>query len=181
MTEEPTTVAGALRWVVADPWNALARRWNYKSAILSATLRAGVFFAANLPSGAEAATLAMAVEFVFRFSTAGFYGALTQAFRRVEPALHGTLAAMILLPGVAHSLEAVVHLAAGTPRLRDSMAASLMLTALSTSFNLFAMRRGAFVVGHGSQSLLRDVFALPALGVAFIAAVARSCLGQPTR
>ena len=42
----------------------------------------------------------MLTEFCYRAITAGFYGALTQAFRKVEPLWQGTLAALavILMP-----------------------------------------------------------------------------------
>ena len=167
---EPQTVGAVIRWVLADPWDALGRQWNYKSAVLSSSMRSLVFFTVNLTAGTDAAIAAMVMEFALRFATAGFYGALTQAFRRVEPARHGALAALALLPLVAHSLEYLVHASSGTPKLAASIGASLALTAVSTAFNLFAMRRGAFVVGSDSASLLADLCRLPRLVVSFIAA-----------
>ena len=124
---EPTTVRGVLRWMVRHPWSALVRRWNYKSAVLSAVLRASIFFGANRAAGVDAAVAAMITEFCFRISTAGFYGAVTQAFRRVEPPQAGTIAAMVVLPLVTHSLEFIVHWWRGTPELGVSIAASVML------------------------------------------------------
>jgi hypothetical protein len=173
---EPTSLAGVLRWILTDPWDALGRRWNYKSALLSAAMRASVFLAVNLSAGLDAAVSAGQVEFVFRFATAGFYGALTQAFRRVDPPHHGTAAAGVLLPVVAHTLEYLVHRWHGTPALAGSIAASIVLTAVSTSFNLFAMRRGALVVGDEGRSLASDLAAMPRLFAAFVAAIARSCV-----
>jgi hypothetical protein len=82
---EPNTLRGVARWVLGDPWDALGRRWNYKSAVLSAVVRGQLFFFANLSAGPVAALNALGTEMWFRFLTAGFYGALTQAFRRVEP------------------------------------------------------------------------------------------------
>ena len=172
---EPTTVGGVLWWMLRHPWQALVRRWNYKSAMLSAVLRASIFFAANRTAGLDAAVAAMVTEFCFRISTAGFYGAVTQAFRRVEPSHSGTIAAMVVLPVMAHSLEFIVHWWRGTPELVVSMSASLIFTAISTSFNLFAMRRGAFVVGADRQSLLSDLLALPRLVALFVRAAARTC------
>ena len=158
------------------PWDALVRRWNYKSAILSASVRASLFFATNSTAGMDAAVAAMATEFCFRISTAGFYGAVTQAFRRVEPAHRGTLAAMIVLPLLAHSLELLVHWSRGTPALGLSMAVSVAFTALSTSFNLFAMRHGVFVVGAGKQSLPSDLLSLPRMVAQFVRAALRTCV-----
>jgi hypothetical protein len=172
---EPTTVSGVIWWMARRPWQALIVRWNYKSAVLSAVTRALLFFAINDRAGRDAALAAMTTEFCFRFATSGFYGAMTQNFRRVEPAAAGTVAAMIVLPVVAHSLEFVVHWWRGTAVLEASIAASVILTVVSTAFNLFAMRRGALVVGEGHRPLLTDLAAVPRLLVLFVAAVLRSC------
>lgn len=149
--------------------------WNYKTAILSALVRGAIFFVTTATAGLAAAAAAMAAEFGFRFLTAGFYGALTQWFRRVEPALLGTAGAIVVLPVVAHSLEFIVHSWRGTPNLATGMAASIAFTCVSTAFNLFAMRRGALIIGDGRQSLLQDLRAMPRLVVLFVAAAARMC------
>jgi hypothetical protein len=150
--------------------------WNYKTAVLSALVRGGIFFVANAQAGYDAAAAAMLTEFGFRFAMSGFYGALTQRFRRIEPGWAGTLGAMVLLPVLAHTLEFVVHSWRHTPALAASMAASIAFTMVSTAFNLFAMRRGTLVVGIGTQTLLDDLRAMPRLVVLFIASIARTCL-----
>jgi hypothetical protein len=137
---------------------------------LSASSRSLVFFTANLTAGPDAAVAAMTTEFVLRFMTSGFYGALTQAFSRVEPALHGTLAALVLLPSMAHALEFLVHWSRGTPELAASIIASMMFTVLSTAFNLFAMRRGVLIVGDGGGTLLSDLRRMPRIVLSFITA-----------
>jgi len=147
--------------------------WNYKSAVLSSLSRGAVFFAANLNVSREAAVAAMVTEFCFRFTTAGFYGAATQAFRKVEPPALGMAAAVVVVPLVAHSVELLVHVWRGTPALAASIGASLVFTAVSTSFNLFAMRRGVLVVGDGAAPLLSDLGRIPRLLVAFLVAPAR--------
>lgn len=157
-----------IRLVMRHPWQYLLRRWNYKSAVMSSLIRAQLFFVVNLAAGPEAAVAAMLTEFVFRFTMAGVYGALTQAFRHVQPERIATLVAMILLPTVGHSLEFVVHLMRGTPHLAVSIAASVALTAVSTAFNLYAMRRGAFITGEGSGTLWSDLIRVPALMAAFL-------------
>ena len=149
------------------------RRWNWKSAVLSSLLRSSLFFAANIGAGLPAARSAFLTELIFRAITAGFYGALTQAFRDVRPVWSGTLAGMIVLPVTTHVLEFIVHYARGTERLSESIALSAGFTALSTGFNLYAMRHGALTVGEGSQSLGRDLRAVPALLTGFTRAVIR--------
>lgn len=170
---EPVKVGAVLRQLVTHPWDTLARRWNYKSAVLSSTIRGALFFATNLAAGPEAALAAMWTELCLRLATAGFYGAATQAFRHVEPPIHGTLAALVLLPAVAHALEVLVHSARGTPVLAASIGVSMAFTVVSTAFNLFAMRRGVLVVGADGGSLVTDLCRMPRLVLSFLTAAAR--------
>jgi hypothetical protein len=172
---EPATVGGVIRWIAAHPWEAIAKRWNYKAAMLSALIRATLFFCANLAAGLDAAASAAVTEIVFRLATAGFYGALTQAFRNARPRATATLCVMVLLPAVAHSLELVVHWTRGTAELATSIGASIVFTAVSTAFNLFAMRHGALIVGHQRQSVLADLAAMPRLAALFVASMIRTC------
>ena len=144
--------------------------WNYKSAVLSTMLRVSLFFATNLSAGLDAAIGAAVTDLSFRFVLAGFYGGLTQAVRRVEPPAHGTLMALVLLPALAHTLEWLVHWRRGTVMLAASIAASLALTAVSTVFTLFAMRRGVLIVGEGAGSLLADLRRMPRLMLTFLTA-----------
>jgi hypothetical protein len=165
------TVAGLLRLLVRHPWRYLGSRWNYKSALTSSLFRGLLFFFTNVTAGWSAAVAALSTEFWFRFPTAGYYGALTQAFRSVEPARTAMIAALIVLPTVGHGLELVVHWLRGTPNLSASIGISVLFTVFSTSFNLFAMRRGALIIGDGSRSLLDDFRRMPALIGAFVSSI----------
>ena len=147
--------------LLRDPVPTLIHRWNWKSAIFSSLTRAAVFFFANLSSGLDAATGALIAEFLYRSVSAGFYGALTQAFRKSEPQWAATLVVLVGVPGVSHLIEFLLHWLRGTPNLRTSILASLIFTLISTSFNLHAMRRGVLVVGQGGQSLEADMKSLP--------------------
>lgn len=162
------SVAEVLWSLARHPIDALVRRWNWKSALLSAVSRAVIFFAANVTAGWRAAWAAFATELVFRACTSGFYGAMTEAFVPVRPAWAAAVATMILLPVLSHTLELAVHVARGTPELTRSIAASVAFTVLSTAFNLFAMRRGALVVGPGRGSLIDDLRRTPRLIGAFV-------------
>ncbi|HEY8549992.1 MAG TPA: hypothetical protein VIL35_08570 [Vicinamibacterales bacterium] len=172
--EEPLTIGGVFVWLLTNPWQSLVRRWNYKSATFSAAARALLFLLTNLRAGLDAATAAMITEAVFRFCTSGFYGALTQAFRRAEPRWAATLSALVLLPAVSHGLEAFVHWLRGTPELLLSVAASVGMTMVSTGFTLFAMRRGALVVGRTAPSIFADMRMFPRLVVDFVLLLFRS-------
>lgn len=169
---DPVALSTVLAGIARHPLQRLLQRWNWKSAIVSSLSRGLLFFCANLSAGHDAAVEALSTEIVFRLATSGFYGALTEAFRDVEPAWHGMAAAMVLLPTVAHGLEFGVHWQRGTAELTTSILASVAFTIVSTAFNVFAMRRGALVVGRGSEPLHRDLRRMPALVSSFAAAVA---------
>jgi len=156
------------------PWDGLLRQWNWKSALLSAVTRAFLFFAANLTAGWRAAAGAFATELVFRACTSGFYGAITEAFVPVRPPWAAALTTMALLPVLSHTLEFAVHFVRGTPELWRSIAASAAFTVVSTAFNLFAMRRGALVVGAGRGSIADDLRRMPGLIGAFVLALLRA-------
>lgn len=159
--------------LVRHPVRHFISRWNWKSAVLSSAVRSTLFFVVNLQGGLPAAQAAFLTELVFRACTAGFYGALTQAFRHVRPAWQGTLAAVVLLPLSTHTLELAVHYTRGTSRLAQSIAVSVVFTAFSTAFNLYAMRQGALVVGEGRASIWEDLRRTPRLIGEFASGILR--------
>lgn len=156
-----------LRSIFTDP-TFLLRQWNWKSAIFSSLCRSAVFFLTTLPFGLRAASGAMFAEFLYRAFSAGFYGGLTQSFRRIEPRRIATLVAMIGIPAFSHTIEFLMHWLRGTPNLAVSISASFLFTIISTAFNLHAMRRGVLVVGQEGRSLLSDMRALPSTIFTFI-------------
>ena len=151
---------------------AFFRYWNYKSALMSAAIRAPLFLLANLPAGQDAALAAGSTEFWFRFVTAGFYGAMTEAFSRSRMP-GATWAALIVVPGIAHLMEFLVHTWRGTPIIGPAIVASIGLTLVSTSFNLFAMRRGALLSGDGCRPLREDLREIPRLVAMCVAVLLR--------
>lgn len=167
------TVGAVLAALLRDPLTGFVRRWNWKAALLSAVSRAALFFVVNLPAGRQAAVAALLTELAFRGVTSGFYGALTQALGRAEPAWAAAIGGMVLLPIVTHSAEFAVHWLRGTARLGESIAASAAFTALSTAFHLFAMRRGVLIVGDAQRPLGDDLRRLPGTILAFVVAVGR--------
>jgi len=156
-----TTVAQVFAGLRRAPGELLVRRWNWKSALYSSLCRSSLFFAVNASAGTAEAFGAMAAEFVYRAATAGFYGALTQTFRKVEPRWKGALTAVVLLVTISHSIELAIHWMRGTPNLWASIGASLGFTAVSTLFNLHAMRHGVLVTGREGHSLFTDLRLLP--------------------
>lgn len=164
------SVFDVVRAICSRPDEWLLKRWNWKSAIFSPGTRSLVFFFANLNHGLRAALGAMFAELAYRGLTAGLYGAMTQAFRKAEPEWAACLTVMALLPAVQHSIEFAIHYLRGTPSLKASIVSSLCFTAVSTAFNLYAMRRGALVTGEGCGSVWADLKRMPRLIAGFVAA-----------
>lgn len=165
---DQTTLLSVLKTLLFRP-QVLARRWNWKSALLSSLVRGLIFFAVNFVAGLSAALNAMATEMLFRAITAGFFGAVTQSFRKVQPAWHGAVAVLVLLPLANHSFEFAAHWARGTEKLYASIGVSVAFTALSSAFHYFVMRRGLLVVGDGGNSLRYDLARMPRAVLAFVA------------
>lgn len=174
MNSHPHTVGEAALRLFRHPVENLVHRWNWKSAVLSALTRGALFFFANLGAGVSAAVGAMGLEMVFYISVAGFYGSATEAFRRARPAWLATVVMMVVMPTINHSLEFALHWANGTRKLTTSIVASVSLSMISAVFNLFAMQRGAFIVGAERQSLLDDFRQLPTIVYDFVTFLPRT-------
>jgi hypothetical protein len=167
---QPKTVGSVLKNLRRDPVRHLLLRWNWKSALLSSVFRALLFLFANLLAGWPSAVRAMSTELALRFATSGFYGAITEAFSAARPSWAATATVMVLLPCLNHSLEFIVHWMRGTPNLSASIGSSIIFTAFSTAFNLYAMQRGVLTVGGGSRSLQHDLCRVVPLFFGFLSA-----------
>ena len=158
-------------------------RWNWKSALLGALLRASFYFTVYKASRENwvVTFTAMGVEFAFRFFTSGISGAIVQSFRRATPAWLATLIVTISLPVFSHSIEYLTHwaqehyfsavFAASENNSRQkAFAISVLFSALSAMFNLFAMRHGVLLVGAGKETmtLWGDIKRFPALIFEFV-------------
>jgi hypothetical protein len=175
------TVGQALARLFREPRQYLLLRWNWKSAVLSSALRASLFFFVNLSGGWAAARAALLTELAFRGITSGFYGAITETFRDAEPAEAAALTVMVVLPLANHSVEFLVHWMRGTHDLAHSILASMVLTAFSSLFNFYAMRRGTLIVGAGHSSLLSDLRRIPALIRDFVLILPRHFMQEVSR
>ncbi len=146
-----------------NPYRHVIRRWNWKSACLSAVFRGVLIFLTNLSAGGFSAVGAMLTEACYRALTSGFYSALTQTFRFAQPVWLASVIPMIIIPIIADSCEFAVHGISGTKRVVATVAVSMIFTAISTLLELFAMRRGVLVMGQNSRSLFQDLKSLPKL------------------
>ncbi len=159
-----------LRDLAGNPRRLLIEKWNWKSAFFSSTIRAALFLCTTLTAGWRAATGAMLAEFLYRGLSSGFCGAVTQAFSGAEPAWAAAGTTAILLPAATQAIESVMHVVLRTPNIRAGLIASILFTAISTLFNLYAMRRGTLLVGSESGSIGADLRHVPALIGGFILA-----------
>jgi hypothetical protein len=141
--------------------------WNWKGAVLSALCRAAIFLSATLPAGAAAGGRAATVEFTFRVFVSGVLASATQRCARLPLGRRGIGAAVLAIAAAGHLAEFAVHRSAGTPRVTVAVAGSIAFTLVTTSFNLFAMRRGVLVTGAGCLSLLDDLRLMPRTVAAF--------------
>lgn len=150
-TSQDGSIASAIRQIAADPFGLLLRRWNWKTALLSALWRAPLFAAVAARGGLAAAAGAGSAELVFQTVTAGFFGALSQSLCRVRPFYHGlfVLAAITLL--IQHPLELAVHRMRGTPHPLIAVGLSICATGISAAINLRLMRRGWLLMGASAR------------------------------
>ncbi len=163
--------------LLQHPIDTLIFRWNWKAAVLSAMLRAPIFFFTSLKDGGKivigAAIVAATAQAIFRFIFGGVNGAIIQSFSKVEPAWHAILTVPLVLATFSHLIEfgvqAMSVYATGVAGKNTGLAVSIIVSAISAVFNLFAMRRGALLVKDESQqSIWRDLRRMPWLAFEFI-------------
>lgn len=180
--EKEIPLAEVFRSLASHPLQVITR-WNWKAAFLGAILRASFYFTVYQAAkeNIKAAMTAAAVELAFRFLTSGISGSIVQSFRRATPAWIATLIVTISLPIFSHSIEYVTHyiqdvyFAGVLPASQNNgrqwaFAFSVLFSALSAMFNLFAMRHGVLLVGAGKEtkSLWSDFKKIPALVLEFV-------------
>lgn len=170
-----TRVYDVLIYLLRHPIETLIKRWNWKSAALSALLRAPIFFFSYFfkKDGLKLAIGAALTQSIFRLIFGGINGAIIQSFSRVEPAWHAVLTVPLVLAAFSHVVEYIVQTnydnQTGVNGKGRAIGISILVSAISALFNLFAMRRGALLVKDESQqSIWRDLRRMPWLALEFI-------------
>lgn len=153
-----TTLGGAIADIVLHPVDRLVRNWNWKAALISACLRTTIFFTVNLTASWNSAVSAAVTELFYRAPMVGTLAAMSQSFRRVEPAWVASAVVMAVLPAMGHGIEFIVHWFRGTERLTESVAVSVAFSVATTGLNYLLHRRDVLVVGHGARPFLADIF-----------------------
>lgn len=176
---DPTADLGVqLRAVARHPLRTLVPMWSWKSASLSALLRASTFFATNLRAGRFDAIRAGLVEAVFAIFAAGIMGAMSQRLRLARPAWSTALFVWLAMPAAMLLAQFGVHRLAGTPHLGTGLIASFCFAAIASSFSWYAMRHGALLGGDAETSLTHDLRHLPRIVLGYILAIPRALLGK---
>ena len=165
-----TTVGRALLQILRNPFYYFIQHWNWKSAVLSAINRSVIFSIATMKRGRAEMSMAVLVEIIFVCATSGIYAAFTQAMRFAEPEWLAGCVVALVIPSVLYGVDYAAHFYTGMHSVRPAVTFATGLSVLSTLFNLFMMRRGAMVVGEGSQSLWRDLVRVPVLLLQFLIA-----------
>ena len=161
----------------------MIKRWNWKSALLGAALRASFYFTVYQASKESliVTLTAVLVELSFRFVTSGISGSLVQSFRKASPAWLAMAIVTISLPIFGHTVEFFTHFiqeeyfaSVFPPSINSSrqkaFAISVLISVLSALFNIFLMRNGVMLVGAGEEtkSLWGDVKSIPVLLAEFV-------------
>ena len=180
--DSPVSVADVFLSLFQHPLQIITR-WNWKSALVGALVRASFYFTVYKASRESwiVTLTAVLVEMSFRFITSGISGSLVQSFRRAEPAWLATTIVTISLPIFSHSVEYLTHYAqehffsdvfapSANNARQKAFAVSVLISVLSAMFNLFIMQHGVMLVGAGSEtkSLWSDFKRIPLLIVEFI-------------
>lgn len=174
--DERITVSGVLSNLAQHPGQIITR-WNWKSAMIGAVLRASFYFTVYQASRQPwlVTLAAVAVELFFRFLTTGMFGAVVQSFRRAEPFWLANLIISIMLPALSHAVEFTTHYAQerylwdvfaasdNSVARQRAFAISVLFSVISALFNLFAMKHGVLLVGAGDETktLWDDIKLLP--------------------
>lgn len=160
--------------LAAHPVRHFVEGWNWKSAIFSAAIRAGIFLLATMKRRAVDVSTAVAVELAFSTFVAGVSGAFTQCMRHATPRWATNLIFAIGLPAALLLLDALAHLATGMTHMRASLIGTGAFSMLATLFNLYIMRKGALLVGDEGSSLMSDMVRMPRLVLGFLLDIPRA-------
>jgi hypothetical protein len=175
--DERISIADVFLSLIKHPTQVITR-WNWKSALLGAVLRASFYFGVYQATRQTliVTLVAVLVEFSFRFFTSGISGALVQSFRKAKPAWLATMIVSITLPAFSHTVEFFSHYAqekyfydvfppSENNARQVAFAVSVLVSVVSALFNIFMMRNGVLLVGAGEEtkSLWGDFKRIPLL------------------
>ena len=155
--------------------------WNWKCALLSATVRSSVYLAALAHARLHSGLAIVAVEIAYVTATAGLYAGLQQLALGLRPRLLSNLAVVVGVPGLAQTLDWLTHRMIGPAAPAHATVAVCIFTLTSALFHLHVMRRGAFLTGQAGRSLADDFRRMPRLVLGFVTWPAAALTAWTTR
>ena len=155
------------RTIASFPRQALAC-WNWKCALLSATARSLVYLVAMIRTRTPGHLLIIAVEIAYVSLTAGVWAGLQQRALALRSRALGNFCVVAAVPALAQALDWLIHRAVGAPVSERVTVSVCVFSGVSALFHLHAMRRGTFVTGSASRTLVHDFRALPGLVAGFV-------------
>jgi hypothetical protein len=173
--QSPSEVVAVLSDLVLHPVQTFYHSWNWKSALLSAMLRAPLFLVATLRQGLKAVSIAVLAEAVYSAAISGCYGAFVQKLRRARPMWASGLLILVILPAILLWFDYLVHLYTGMSNLKGGMWAAATFSLLSSLFNWYLMSRNSLLVGKGARSFASDLKRMPRMLTDFVSWVPRHC------
>lgn len=168
-------VVAVLSDLVHHPVQVFYYSWNWKSALLSAMLRAPIFLIATLRQGFEAISVAVVVEAAYSAAVSGCYGAFVQRLRRARPLWAAGLLIVVIFPVLLLWFDYLLHLYTRMPNLKGGMLGAGILCLLSSLFNWYLMSRNSLLVGKGAHSFTSDLKRMPRLVMEFVFFFPRHC------
>lgn len=156
---------GQRRVVMPFQWKCA---WNWKCALMSATVRSLLYGVAMLRGARDARLAVMCVELIYVTLTAGIYAGLQQRALKIRRRWLGDACIVLLIPGVSQLLDWLAHKAAGAPAPTGAFTGALVFTLLSAIFHRHLMRHGTFLTGESEDSMIEDFRRIPGLLLSFL-------------
>jgi hypothetical protein len=145
--------------------------WNWKCALLSATVRSSVYVAALAHDRLHSAPALVGVEIAYVSLTAGLWAGLQQRALGLRSRTLGNLAIVVGVPGLSQVFDWLAHRAVGPAAPPRALVALCIFTLVSALFHLHVMRRGVFLTGPKGRSLRDDFRRMPQMVAGFVMAV----------
>lgn len=155
--------------------------WNWKCALMSATVRSLVYLAALVHDRLHSGPAIVAVEIAYVSATAGLYAGLQQRALALRSHLLGNFLIVAGVPGLSQLLDWLTHRAVGPAAPPRAIVAVCIFTLISALFHLHVMRRGVFLTGPAGCSLAEDFRRMPRMILGFMLALPAAVLALQTK
>jgi hypothetical protein len=136
--------------------------WNWKCALLGATVRSLVYLAAMVHARRADMGAVVLVEMVYVTLTAGVFAALQQRALGIRSRFFGDLIVVVGVPGLAQILDWTAHRVMHAVAPGRATLVVCLYTVISALFHLHFMRNGVLLTGCG-RSLADDIYRIPRL------------------